>query len=103
MRCANFSTALRQELAGGEREELAFTRGDGRAEQPDPQREVLRERRGAGDARAEDAPDGDLGERQDHDPAERERGQNVLGASRGPLHYLPLDLRNASRSCRAMS
>ena len=37
--------ALGQELAGGEREQLALARGDRGAEQADPEREVQRERR----------------------------------------------------------
>jgi hypothetical protein len=36
-------SSLRQEFAGGEREQLAFARGDSRAEESDPQREVLRD------------------------------------------------------------
>ena len=54
--------------------------------------------------RAEKPARRDLGERQQHDAAERERGDDVLGP-RGepPRIYLPLDFRNASRSCTAMS
>ena len=80
--CAAFGdAALGQELAGGEREELAFARRDGGAEQADPQREVERERRRAGNPGADDAAQHDLGQRQQHDAAEGERRERVFGAS----------------------
>ena len=64
--------ALGQELAGREREELAFARGDGRAEQPDPEGQVLGDRPRSGDAAAQELPGKDLGKRQHHDAAESE-------------------------------
>ena len=55
---ARMSAARRQppggnERAGGEREQLAVARGDRRAEEADPQREMLNDRTGAGNAEAE--------------------------------------------------
>ena len=43
--------ALRHELAGGERQQFAVARGDGAAEEADPQREPVGDRPGAEDAR----------------------------------------------------
>ena len=72
--------AFREELAGGERQELAFTRGDRGAEQADPERQVLGESARSGNAAAEELARKDLGERQHHDAAERERRDEALGA-----------------------
>ena len=84
--------AFGQELAGGEREQLAFARGDGRAEQADPEREVQRERRRRRDARCRQAAAARSRERQQHDAAERERGEEVLGADGGCPHLLAFGL-----------
>jgi hypothetical protein len=94
-------TAFGKILAGGECQELALARGDGGAEQPDPQGQVLRKRCGSGNAGAEQPPDDDLGQRQQHDAAERERRQDVFSAGGERAHYLPFDFRKASRSCTA--
>ena len=99
----NSRQVLGQELARGEREQLAVARGDGRAEHADPERQVLRERRGAGNAGLEESPRGDLRERQQHDAGEGGGGENVLRAERKRPHYRPLVLRNASRSRTTVS
>ena len=51
---------LRDERAGGEREQLAVARGDRGAEEPDPEREVLNDGAGGGDADAEQPAGGNL-------------------------------------------
>ena len=93
---------LGEELAGGEREELALARRDGRAEQAHPQRQIQRERGSAGDSGVGDATKHDLAQRQQHDAAEGERREGVLGASRNPRIYFWV-LRKASRSRTAAS
>ena len=70
---------LREELAGGEREQLAFARGDRRAQHAEPQRERGRVGARAGDRRHEELARRDLDERDQHDPAQREAGDAVLG------------------------
>ena len=62
----------RNERAGGERQQLALARGDGGAEEADPEREVLNDGTGGGNADAEQAANDDLEERE-HD--HRQHGQ----------------------------
>src|SRR5262249_25251474 len=78
--------SLRQELAGREREELAVARGDGGAEQPEPEREAGDQAGLAGNRRVQEPARGDLGERQDHDPRQREAGEAVLELDRERFH-----------------
>ena len=58
--------------AGRQRQQLPFARGDRGAEKTDPERQVLNERTGAGDADAEHAAHDDFGERQDDHRGERQ-------------------------------
>ena len=58
---------------------------------------------GAGNAGADEAPQRDLGQRQQHDAAERERRESVLGASRERPRIYFCVFRNASRSRTAAS
>ena len=75
-------TPLRQHRAGGEREQLALARGNRRADQSDDEREMRGERRRAGNAGVEEAPQHDLGQRQDHDAERGERGDEILRLAR---------------------
>ena len=80
--------AFGQELAGGEREELPVARGDRGAEQADPQVRFSVNGCRAGNPGADDASKHDLAQRQQHDAAEGERGEGVLGASRNGPHLV---------------
>jgi hypothetical protein len=80
--------SLGQELARRQRQQLALARGDGGAEQADPERQVERKRRGPGNAAARHQAHRNLGKRQQHDAAEREGGKGVLGPDRESLHRL---------------
>ena len=77
---------LRQELAGRERQQLAFARRDRRPEHAEPERQGRRERGRSRDRRAEELARDDLGERQQHDPAERQAREAVLGLDRECLY-----------------
>ena len=94
--------SLGKELARGEREQLSLARRDGGAEQSDPERQVQRERSRARNTSLDELPHRDLGERQQHDAAERDRGNDVLGSCRERRHYFLVFL-NASRSRAAAS
>ena len=83
-------------------------------EHAEPEREVRRERGRSRNRRAEKLARDDLGERQQHDPAERQAGEAVLGLDRERSYrhrlrltrsrpYLPFVFRKASRSCTAAS
>ncbi len=73
--------------AGREREELALARGDRRAEEADPQGEVLNEGTGAGDAHAEQAAHDDFEQRQRDHRGERQGGDPVLDRREQPDHF----------------
>ncbi len=64
---------VRDQRAGGEGEQLPVARGDRGAEEPDPEREVLNDGAGSGDADAEQPAGGDLEERE-HD--HRQHGES---------------------------
>ena len=78
--------ALRQELAGRERQQLAFAGGDRRPEHAEPEREVRRERGRPLNRPAEELARDDLGERQQHDPRERQAREAILGLDRECLY-----------------
>ncbi len=108
----------RQQRSGCERQQTVVARGQRAAEQRHHQREVLHEGRAAGDAGVE-APQHDLGDRQQRQQCQREHRQPVLehpeasalvdaarfgrrrGVERGA--HLPRVLRKASRSRVAWS
>ena len=73
--------------AGREREKLALARGDRRAEEADPQGEVLNERTGAGDADAEQPAHDDFEQRQRDHRGERQGGDPVLDRREQPDHF----------------
>ncbi len=78
----------------------------GRPEHPEPQRQHRHDRSRPGNRRVQEAPRGNLGERQQHDAGERQARDAVLElrCERGqPGANWPCDLRNASRSCTAAS
>ena len=106
-----------QQRAGGQRQQAVVAGGQRAAEQRDDQREVLDERRPAGDAGVE-PPQHDLGDRQQRQQRQRQHRQGVLGPLQRPVlvdaarfgggvgverHLLPRVLRKASRSRVAWS
>ena len=87
--CATAADAARRQvLARGEREQLAFARGDCRAEHPDAHGEVAGKRRRAGDAPAQHRPGEDLTERQGRDADQRQCRDDVFGADGDSAHLL---------------
>jgi hypothetical protein len=69
---------LRQELTGGERQQLAFARRHGCPEHPEPQRQRRHDRGRPGNGRVQEPSRGNLGERQQHDAGERQARDAVL-------------------------
>ena len=57
---------------------IDIARGDGRAKKADPQREVLHERPGPGNADAEGAADDDFGKREHDHRGQRQGGDGVF-------------------------
>src|SRR3989442_2474445 len=77
---------LWNERAGGERQQLPFARGDRGAEEADPEREVLNDRAGPGNAAAEEPARDDLAERQNDHHQQRTRRDHVLEPDERALH-----------------
>jgi len=73
--------------AGREREKFALARGDRRAEEADPQGEMLDEGTGAGDAHAEQPAHDDFEQRQRDHRGERQGGDPVLDRREQPDHF----------------
>ncbi len=105
-----------QQRAGGQRQQPVVAGGQRAAEQRHDQREVLDERRAAGNARVE-APQHDLGDRQQRQQRQRQHRQRVLEPLQRAVvvdaprfgggvgvegHLAPRLLRNASRSRMAL-
>ena len=85
---------FRQERAGREREQLAFPRRDGRADEADDERQMRREGRAAGDAGAEEPAQHDFRERQHHDADRGQRAPEDLPRARsGPARRGGVDRR----------
>src|SRR5437773_565040 len=94
------------ERTRGEREQFPVAGCDRRAEKADPEREVLNDRTGTGDAAAERLPHHDLAERQQDHHQQRERRDEVLEPDERALHLAAagfLFLRNSSRAFDARS
>jgi hypothetical protein len=73
-----------EQARGADGEELAPPRRHRRPEEPDPEGQVLDERRGGGDAGDAEAPRGDVGQGEEHHRPETRRGDGVLGARGRP-------------------
>ncbi len=101
------STAtLRDERAGGEREQLVVARGNRRAKKRDPEDEMLNDGTGGGNADTEHAPRRNFQQGQHNHPRERSRGNQIFDeAERAAHRAAPAALRclNASRSFSARS
>src|SRR5205823_12602584 len=70
--------ARRDERPGREREQLAVARGDRGAEEPDPERQMLNDWTGRGNAAPERAAEDDFAEREEHHHRQRKRGDRVF-------------------------
>ena len=77
------ATFFRQKRCRGQRQQLALARGDRRAEQADPQRQVSNERNRTLDATGGKPLDDDFDDRQQHHHQQRRAGNGVLDSDKG--------------------